>query len=406
MLSLAASLLAAALSPALADREDELEDKRDRIGERIDEQHSELEHSSKRLQAATAALRSSQGRLNDARADLAATLGQLAAAQQLDRVMRRALVAAEQRLADAEQELAESEAAVVQAQDDIEQFAVQSYATSDPSLMSMDAILNGESPMEFTEMMSSAESVVTAQTATMDDLDAAQVLVALHEERVQQIRNEVAVKRQQAAENLDRKRELARSAREKRRAVQRLVAERRHDRQEAQRAREHDLRILERMERDRARVKDMLSELRVARLGTTTTSNGGGFLDYPVPGAYLTSPYGMRMHPVLHVYKLHDGTDFGAGCGTPILAPADGKVVAQYYNAGYGNRVIIAHGTVNGTPLASSINHLTRFSTRVGEQVTRGEVIGYVGTTGYSTGCHLHFMVYEGSRTVNPVGWL
>lgn len=402
---LALCVAGGALSPAQADREDWLKERQQAIGKQIYGQRHELEETSERLQAATAVLRSAQVRLATARDELAQTLGQLAAAEQLDREMRRALADAEQRLVAAEAELAAAQSEVTESQDEIEQFAVQAYTSGDPGLMSVDAVINGDTSETFPMMMSSAESVVSAQTAALDDLDAERILVTLHEEQVQEIRDEVAVKRQEAADNLERKQDLARSASEKRRAVNALVDERRDAAQEARRAKQQDLRILQKMERERDRVADLLTNLRMASLGSTTAT-GSGFLSYPVPGAYVTSPYGMRMHPILGYVKLHDGIDFAAGCGTPILAPANGKVVAQYYNAGYGNRVIVAHGVVNGRPLATAFNHMSAYSTNVGERVTRGEVIGYVGTTGYSTGCHLHFMVFENGQTVDPAGWL
>ena len=74
----------------------------------------------------------------------------------------------------------------------------------------------------------------------------------------------------------------------------------------------------------------------------TMSSAGHGF-SFPVP-ARITSPFGMRFHPVLRYWKLHDGTDFGAACGTPIRAPRAGRVAERYYNAGYGNRLMIDHG--------------------------------------------------------------
>jgi len=416
-------LAASAIGPAVADREDELENRAEQLGGSIDQQHGELAHSSRMLQRATAELRSSQVRLADARDVLATTLGRLAAAEELDQQMRLALARAEDRLAVAEADLADAEAVVTDTQDEIERFAVQSYATSDPSLISMEAVLDGDSPLAFTEMMSSAESVVAAQTATMDELDVARVLLTLREEQVQALRDKVAVQRQLAADNLDRKQALAADARADRRAVQQLVEERRAARLQSQRARAHDLRILREMERERGQVRDLLSQLRVEKLeelrelqelqelqalpeSGAASSGGSGFFDSPVPGSYVTSPYGMRMHPILQVYKLHDGMDLSAGCGVPIVAPADGEVVAQYYNAGYGNRLLISHGTADGVALATSYNHLSEYATTVGQQVERGDVIGYVGTTGYSTGCHLHFMVYENAATVDPAGWL
>jgi murein DD-endopeptidase MepM/ murein hydrolase activator NlpD len=120
----------------------------------------------------------------------------------------------------------------------------------------------------------------------------------------------------------------------------------------------------------------------------------------------ITSPYGMRVHPVTGIYKLHDGTDFGAPCGKAIHAAESGVVVWATYLNGYGNQLAIDHGTVRGVQLATSYSHQTRFAVGVGAHVRRGQVIGYVGATGYATGCHLHFMVYVNGNTVNPMGWL
>lgn len=128
-----------------------------------------------------------------------------------------------------------------------------------------------------------------------------------------------------------------------------------------------------------------------------------GFI-YPV-SAPITSPYGMRFHPILRYWKLHDGTDFGASCGQTIRAPYSGKVVERYYNAGYGNRLIIDHGVVDGRFVTTAYNHAIRYTVGVGEHVSQGEVIGYVGSTGYSTGCHLHLMVWLDGSLRNPMTW-
>ena len=122
----------------------------------------------------------------------------------------------------------------------------------------------------------------------------------------------------------------------------------------------------------------------------------------PVQGR-LTSKYGMRLHPVTGIYKLHDGTDFGAACGTPIRAAAAGVVTERYYNAGYGHRLMIDHGKVNGTYVTTGYNHATHYVVGVGTRVKQGQTVGYVGSTGYSTGCHLHLMVWENGRVVNPM---
>ena len=77
----------------------------------------------------------------------------------------------------------------------------------------------------------------------------------------------------------------------------------------------------------------------------------------------------------------------------------------RYYNGGYGNRLMIDHGNVGGRYVTTGYNHAIRYTVSVGERVRKGEVIGYVGSTGYSTGCHLHLMVWLDGRVVNPMRW-
>jgi murein DD-endopeptidase MepM/ murein hydrolase activator NlpD len=136
---------------------------------------------------------------------------------------------------------------------------------------------------------------------------------------------------------------------------------------------------------------------------STMSSAGHGF-SYPVP-ARVTSAFGMRFHPVLRYWKLHDGTDLGAGCGTPIRAPRAGRVAERYYNAGYGKRLMIDHGYIGGRYVTTGYNHASRYTVRVGQRVHKGQVIGYVGSTGFSTGCHLHLMVWLNGRLRNPMTW-
>jgi murein DD-endopeptidase MepM/ murein hydrolase activator NlpD len=134
---------------------------------------------------------------------------------------------------------------------------------------------------------------------------------------------------------------------------------------------------------------------------TGSAGSSSGFVA-PVPGA-ITSAFGRRFHPVLRVWKLHDGTDFGASCGTPIRAPHAGRVSAAYFNAGYGNRLMIDHGLVDGRRVITGFNHATRYVVGVGQLVRKGQVLGYVGSTGFSTGCHLHLMVWMNGAVVNPM---
>ncbi|MDX6748727.1 peptidoglycan DD-metalloendopeptidase family protein [Geminicoccaceae bacterium 1502E] len=120
----------------------------------------------------------------------------------------------------------------------------------------------------------------------------------------------------------------------------------------------------------------------------------------PIDGARLSSTFGPRRHPVLGYTRMHKGTDFAAPTGTPIYAAGDGVVEFAGRNKGYGNYVRIRHNETYSTAYA----HMSRFAkdTRRGARVRQGEVIGYVGTTGLSTGPHLHYEVLKSGTQVNP----
>ncbi len=113
----------------------------------------------------------------------------------------------------------------------------------------------------------------------------------------------------------------------------------------------------------------------------------------------ITSPFGMRRDPLLHVLALHTGIDFKAPYGSPVLATASGKVVVAGWDGGYGRLVEIDHGFGVSTRFA----HLKAIKVKAGDKVKRGEVVGYLGDTGRSTGYHLHYETRVNGRPINPV---
>lgn len=123
-----------------------------------------------------------------------------------------------------------------------------------------------------------------------------------------------------------------------------------------------------------------------------------GGMTSPVSGAHVTSGFGMRFHPILGYSRMHQGIDFGAAQGTPVRAVSDGLVAFAGRNAGYGNHIRLSHNA----NLGSSYSHLSRIAVSPGSRVLQGQVIGYVGSTGLSTGPHLHFEVYRSGKVVNP----
>lgn len=126
----------------------------------------------------------------------------------------------------------------------------------------------------------------------------------------------------------------------------------------------------------------------------------GGFLR-PVSGP-VTSPFGSRMHPIFKRVINHTGVDLGMPMGAKVMAANSGKVIYVGWYGGYGKVVIIDHGKVNGIPVTSLYAHLSSYCVANGASVSKGQIIGNVGTTGYSTGPHLHFEIRENGKPVNP----
>ncbi|QDW28933.1 M23 family metallopeptidase [Arthrobacter sp. KBS0702] len=137
---------------------------------------------------------------------------------------------------------------------------------------------------------------------------------------------------------------------------------------------------------------------------TITRAASAGSLGAPLDVMVTASPFGYRISPITGaVGEFHRGQDYAAQCGTPVHAAASGTVTfTGWHPYGGGNRVVIDHG--NG--LETTYNHLSSSNVRVGQQVSRGDVVAMSGTTGASTGCHLHFEVMVNGEVVDPLGWL
>ena len=137
--------------------------------------------------------------------------------------------------------------------------------------------------------------------------------------------------------------------------------------------------------------------------GGSDVPSAGESFKYPLPpGAEITSSYGYRVHPITGNYSLHNGVDLAIYSGAPIYATKSGYVSTATYNYVYGNYVTINH--MDG--YSSLYGHMTSYTVSEGEYVTRGQVIGYVGSTGWSTGAHLHFTIYYNGSTVNPMDYV
>ncbi len=131
---------------------------------------------------------------------------------------------------------------------------------------------------------------------------------------------------------------------------------------------------------------------------TPSTETPAGMFIWPTTGYTVSSKWGYRIHPIFGTQKFHAGIDIAVGSGEPIYAAASGTIVTAVYSSSYGNYVMIDHGNGYYTLYA----HMTQYIVSNGQSVSQGDVIGYVGSTGWSTGPHLHFEVRVNGSTIDP----
>jgi murein DD-endopeptidase MepM/ murein hydrolase activator NlpD len=367
---------------------------------------ADLDESSSQTRHAYAALSRSQTDLRAARHDLAVARTNAEAARTRLIEVRRQLDVARARLERAKVNLDRQRQAAADQHDQLVNTVTSLYEGGDPQLVGMLSLLGSSTPDDLTAKQANNSLVLDSQDQILDSLQATQVLLQVQTDELTQARDQVARKKEQAAAELARKREYERQALGAKQRVEKNVKAKRRAWAMARAARAHDQAALARAKRHDAAIQRMiqLAIAREQRRGGGYRGTTGGLLMRPVNGP-ITSPYGWRIHPIYHYWGLHDGDDFGAPCGAPMYAVANGTVMSEYYSSVWGNRLFINLGSINGSNVTVIYNHLSAYRSHVGERVTRGQLVGLVGTTGWSTGCHTHFTVMVNGRPVDPTPW-
>ncbi|GAA1476367.1 hypothetical protein GCM10009623_08130 [Nocardioides aestuarii] len=401
---LAAALAIGAVSVPLA-HADDIHDRQKRVEKKVESADHALEESSRRYQRAYGALQAAQQRLDVARGELASAKTKLGAAQVRDQEMQEALELAQARLDQAEADLVQGQADVEDQRQAVTDMIAEIYQEGDPRLEAFSSMIQAKDPADLTWTQEGESVMVGRQTSAYDELRAAEVLLQVRTDQREEAEAAVAKRRQEAADHLIVMRDLTVQARDARAAVRSVVTERRDAKAAAAAVKARDMKALQRLKSREQDIKDRIARM-AARSSGGYRGAAGGFLGSPVQGGYVTSPFGMRVHPIYGYYGLHNGTDFGGGCGLTMLAAASGRVVAKYYDSVYGNRLFVYVGKVNGANLTIVYNHASSYGVSIGQQVSRGQAIGKVGDTGWSTACHLHFTVLANGKPVNPMNYM
>ncbi|MFL6159958.1 MAG: M23 family metallopeptidase [Marmoricola sp.] len=399
VLATAALLSAPVLSGAVAD---DLHDKNKRSHQHVRALQTDLEDSSKALSTAFSQLKTAEVKLGSAQKTLAKTQGQLTAARVLDAQMQAKLAKAEAALEKAQTDLATGIANVKRQRADIGRLAAANYQYGDPRLLGLSAVLNAQNFGDLTTQMNTVDNLMDTEKSMLERLKAAKALLIVQKGKVEAYRGIVADQRQAAAVNLARRTALEKKAAAYSAQVASLVSQRQRAAAWAQTVRAVDARKLARSKKEEARIKSIILARAARQHGGGFRGGHKGFLIMPVRNTYITSPYGWRRHPIYGYWGLHDGDDFHAPCGVPLLAGRGGTVIQEYYSDVWGNRLYLDVGKFNGKPVTLIYNHISSYKAHTGEHVRTGQIVAYAGTTGWSTACHLHFTVLLNGTAVNP----
>ena len=376
---------------------------------------NQLEDTSKDLANAFIELKRTKAQLPGAQQALAvADAAQVVADRHNDEVAT-ALAIAEANEAKAADELAQNARDTQEAEDELGNMARDAYQQGGVSGLSI--ALEATSPEDFTNRMVMMDTVMRVRGATLRGLDTMRAEGKAEQAHLVAVRQQVAELKVQAEAALAQAtaaRDLAAATKTKLDLL--YAAQTSYAATVAAEKAAEITRIKSMQAHSDALARVLAARAKAAReaaararrsLSGGAQGSSHGFLSYPV-NAPTSSEFGMRFDPVMQRYQLHAGIDFAANCGTPVHAAADGDVIMtipESASGGYGNELVIDHGFLRGVDLTTTYNHLTSFVV-TGGHVSRGQVVAYSGTTGFSTGCHLHFETRQNGTPVNPRNWL
>ncbi|KAA1418899.1 peptidoglycan DD-metalloendopeptidase family protein [Nocardioides humilatus] len=389
------------------DDEDDLRDQQHQVEDQIDQAQHDIDEASHEVASTTRRLERAVGRLSSARQHLQAVRADLQDARALQRQLARALVRAQGRLDRVALELKAARAEVARQRKLVRDTVLGIETRGNADLAVLDAITSSGSIQELLVAGTAGSMILGREDQALAAYETAEAELADWKAQVRAARDEVAAQKQAARDNLRHIQGLYADAQHTRVQVRDLVEGARHARAAAVNARKNDRAALQRLQDREQRIKQQILQLVQQQQDDSPTYSGdtGGLLHLPVDGP-VTSPFGYREHPIYHYWGLHNGTDFGAPCGADLWAAESGTVINEYYDEVYGNRLYLNIGTVNGSNITVVYNHLSAYDVSEGDHVTRGQVVGAVGETGWATGCHLHFIVMKDGVPVDPMGYL
>ena len=395
-LAAACLLLSVSVYPATAATGmSSLQNKLDKLSQSIEQHKKELSNAKKKEQAAKALESELKEKVTVVQSQISVLKGQIAEVQN-------SIGLKEQEIAAKEQQITEKEAEIADQWGDFKQHMAAMQELRDGGSVAMLSAVNDlYELLTFNEVM---QDISIKDTQILDNMKNAKEALESDKLTLESQRSELQSKKA----DLDAQNSQMRA---KQNELNSSVAAAQMSAAEAQQAQKDAQAAIESDEMNYEAVKKQIQKLIAAAAASKPTLSFTGFICPLKSYSRISSEYGWRKNPVTGVNKLHAGTDFAAPGGTPIYAAASGYVqVAGWSSGGYGNYVIIYHGKMSdGNQYSTLYGHMRSVATSAGKYVQQGEIIGYVGSTGNSTGNHLHLEVWKGgskANAVNPRGYI
>ena len=395
-LAAACLLLSVSVYPATAATSmSSLQNKLDKLSQSIVQHKKELSNAKKKEQAAKALESELKEKVTVVQSQISVLKGQIAEVQN-------SIGQKDQEIAAKEQQITEKEAEIADQWGDFKQHMAAMQELRDGGSVAMLSAVNDlYELLTFNEVM---QDISIKDTEILDNMKNAKEALESDKLTLESQRSELQSKKA----DLDAQNSQMRA---KQNELNSSVAAAQMSAAEAQQAQKDAQAAIESDEMNYEAVKKQIQKMIAAAAASKPTLSFTGFICPLKSYSRISSEYGWRKNPVTGVNKLHAGTDFAAPGGTPIYAAASGYVqVAGWSSGGYGNYVIIYHGKMSdGNQYSTLYGHMRSVATSAGKYVQQGEVIGYVGSTGNSTGNHLHLEVWKGgskANAVNPRGYI
>ena len=395
-LAAACLLLSVSVYPATAATSmSSLQNKLDKLSQSIVQHKKELSNAKKKEQAAKALESELKEKVTVVQSQISVLKGQIAEVQN-------SIGLKEQEIAVKEQQITEKEAEIADQWGDFKQHMAAMQELRDGGSVAMLSAVNDlYELLTFNEVM---QDISIKDTEILDNMKNAKEALESDKLTLESQRSELQSKKA----DLDAQNSQMRA---KQNELNSSVAAAQMSAAEAQQAQKDAQAAIESDEMNYEAVKKQIQKMIAAAAASKPTLSFTGFICPLKSYSRISSEYGWRKNPVTGVNKLHAGTDFAAPGGTPIYAAASGYVqVAGWSSGGYGNYVINYHGKMSdGNQYSTLYGHMRSVATSAGKYVQQGEIIGYVGSTGNSTGNHLHLEVWKGgskANAVNPRGYI